>query len=178
VIEHVRGRLLAVEDGAIVLEAGGLGLRLRVASAAPFAGRVGRTLLVPAWLEVHRRGAALFGFADAAERGRFAGLIALPGIGAATALRLLAVYDRLLADPDAPLPELRGVGPAKRARVARWLRREPPAPAAAPAPAELVQALRALGLSAAQARTRAAAAAARHPAAPLEQLVRAALRKA
>ncbi|MEK7766032.1 MAG: hypothetical protein AAB368_07315 [bacterium] len=176
-IEHVRGRLLAARDGAIVLDAGGLGLRLRVASAEPFAGRVGRVLTVPAWLEIHRRGAALFGFATARERERFAALVALPGIGAATALKLLPWLDRLTADPSRPLPELKGIGPAKLARLARLFRKEGAPRPGASGPRERGEALRALGLPAGEARARAARTAARHPEASIEELVRFAVRR-
>lgn len=175
-IEHVRGRLLRAAGGCLVVEAGGLGLRLRVASVAPFLPRLGREVTVAAVLEVSRAGARLYGFGDAAERDRFAALTALPGIGPATALKLLPEVERLKADPAAPLPELKGFGPAKRARVVAWLKRR--GGDAAPAARDLFSALRALGLSPADARARAARATAAHPGAPLEELVRRAVGRA
>ena len=161
----------------LVVEAGGLGLRLRVADEKPFLRLIGRRVSLPAWLEFSPRRLALYGFADTAERDRFTALLGIPGVGAATALKLLPSWDALTRAPGAEVPEISGIGPAKRARIARWLARREggtPGPTGAPSPLvrEVASALVGLGIPVGEARERAARALERHPRAALEELVR------
>jgi Holliday junction DNA helicase RuvA len=173
VIEHLAGRLLAWRPDSLLVEVGGVGLRVRVSDGRRFAKRAGRRITLPVWLELHPRRAALFGFLDAEERSRFVSLVAIPGIGSATALKLLPHYAALAA--GAAVPDVPGLGPARRARLARALRRGAAPTDGGAVVRDVARALRALGLSSAEARARAAEAAARRPGAPLEALIRAAV---
>lgn len=171
-LEFVTGRVVSADAGSVVVDAGGLGLRLRVHDGARFRRLVGRRVTLPAWIDLHPRRVVLFGFPDAAERTRFAALVGIPGVGAVTALKLLPAWDALTRPRGGAVPDLPGVGPATRAKIARWLARDG-RPAAATAEArDVASALAGLGLPAAEARDRAARVVARHPDAPLDELVR------
>lgn len=173
-VEYLRGRVVGAGASWIVLEAGGVGMRVRVHAPARFARLKGREVLLPVWLEFSPRRLALYGFLDAAERGRFETLVAIPGIGPATALKLLPAWDALSAQRASHVPVVPGVGPAKTARIAKWLARRGgirPEDAAKRDP-EVIRALRVLGLSAVEARERARKASARAPGASVEELVR------
>lgn len=173
-VEYLRGRVTGIGAGWIVFEAGGAGLRVRVHDPARFGKLRGRAVVLPAWLEYGPRRLDLYGFIDARERERFESLVAIPGIGPATALRLLPAWDALAAPGGGVVPAIPGVGPAKTARIAKWLARRGGARTGGGAHTqdEAVRALRALGMGAAEARARAAAAAARAPGAGVEELVR------
>jgi Holliday junction DNA helicase RuvA len=179
VVEYLRGRVTAVGDGHVVVEAGGVGFRLRVHDAARFRRFTGRDTVIPAWLQFTPRRVELFGFLDEVERGRFEVLVGIPGIGPATALRLLPAWDALAGGLGAVMPEIPGVGPGKRARIGKWLARRAgvmPGKAATNL-SELVRALRGLGMTAAEARERGTRAAARAPGATLEALLKLATAK-
>ncbi len=179
-VEYLRGRVSRVGEGHVVLETGGVGLRLRVHDAGRFRRLVGRDVLVPAWLEFSPRRLELYGFLDGAERERFVILLGIPGIGPATALKLLPAWDSLAGQKGGVVPDIPGVGPAKRNRMARWLARRgglKPVDAVREE-AEVARALRVLGMGAAEARERAARAVAKSPGGSIEELVRIATAKA
>ena len=174
-IEYLRGKLVRVDPNGLVVEAAGLGLVVRVDAPARFAVQVGKIITLPAWLDIHSRGVRLYGFISAEERARFEKLLGIPGVGAGTALKLLPAFAALTAR-EAHLPEIPGIGPAKRARIARWLAKGSNPPAQAPVEAELRMALEGLGLTPAEARTRATRVAAKAAGASLETLVRMAVK--
>jgi len=180
VVEYLRGRVTRLGDGHIVFDAGGLGLRLRVHDSGRFRRLTGRTVVLPAWLDFSPRRIELYGFLDEEERKRFATLAGIPGIGPATALKLIPAWDALAGRKGGAVPDIQGVGPAKRSRIAKWLaRRGGMKPAdAVRGEAEVVGALRALGMGAAEARLRAARAVARSPGGSIEALIRIATAKA
>ena len=176
-VEFVKGRLVRAAGGVVVVEAGGLGLRLRVHDEKRFLRFVGRRVSLPAWLAFSPRRLELYGFADAGERDRFTALLGIPGVGAATALKLLPAWDALVAAKGAEVPDLPGIGPAKRARIARWLARREggkrgPAGHPSPEARDIAGALVGLGIAPVEARDRAARVLERHPQAPLEDLIR------
>ncbi len=176
-IEYVTGTLVSADDDGVVLEAAGLGLRLRVHEPARFRAMIGTRVTLPVRLDIQARAVRLVGFRDAAERAKFDRLHAIPGVGAVTALRLLPAYDELTGAAKS-LPAIPGVGPAMRAKIARWLARTGGAPVApASVETELRTALEALGLSPAEAKTRAARVVAKAGNADLEALVRMAVRR-
>lgn len=181
-IEFLRGRVVRTEPDAVIIDCGGLGLRARVRDGERFRTLVGRDTELPAFLAFRPRGADLFAFVTAEERAKFVELIAIPGVGATTALRLLPHHAALTAGPDAAVPEIPGVGVAIRAKVASWVRRRsgstPAARRAAAAEVRpLIAALRALGMSAAEAKARAGDALARRPTATIDEWIRLAVER-
>lgn len=92
-IERLRGRLLSVGEGRILIEVHGVGFRLQVSNATaarlPEAG-VEAALVVRTLL--HREEAVLlYGFADEEEADLFDRLRAVSGVGPGVALNLLAL---------------------------------------------------------------------------------------
>ncbi len=174
-IEHIRGKLLAVYPESVVIDCSGLGLRAVVRDGARFRKSIGRTVFLPAWLEYTPRRLQIYCFPDQAERGNFATLISIPGIGPATALRMLAHYKDLAA--GRPVPRISGLGPAKQARVARWLKLRGKAGASPALARDLRDGLKALGLSGAQAAKAAEKALAAAPGADLHELLRLAVKR-
>jgi Holliday junction DNA helicase RuvA len=89
-IGHLDGRILELQPGLVVLEAGGVGYEVHVPiSAHPvLAGRSTATLHVHT--HVREDQLALYGFPSRCERDTFRLLIAVSGIGPRTALALLS----------------------------------------------------------------------------------------
>jgi len=196
-IASLRG--IVRERGAdrAVIECGGVGYEVFV-SAATAAG------LPPegaeARLSVHTHavkdgGLQLFGFAEPRERAAFELLIEVQGIGPKLALQVLSgiaighLATAIARGEVARLCTVRGIGKKTAERLVTELRDRvgalvegsppPAAPSAAPGgiAERVAQALEALGYRAAQAERAARAAAAALPDAPLEVLVREALRQ-
>lgn len=174
-IEYLKGRLESVDADGLVIDAAGLGLRVRVHDPERFRSQEGTVVILPVILDIQARAVRLFGFKSSEEREQFEVLHAIPGVGAGTALKLLPAYAALTAK-DAHLPAIAGIGPAMRAKISRWLVRHGGASASAPIEAELRSALEGLGLSPAEARTRAARVAAKAAGADLAALVRMAVK--
>ena len=174
-IESVRGRVTTVDADGLVFEAAGLGLRVKVHDPERFRRFAGKEMTLPVHLDIQARSVRLFGFLTPEERGQFERLIAIPGVGAGTALKLLPAY-AALTGTHAHLPAIPGIGPSMRTKIARWLARKGGAPAADPVEVELRSALEGLGLSPAEAKRRAAKVAARAEGASLEALVRMAVK--
>jgi Holliday junction resolvasome RuvABC DNA-binding subunit len=175
VIEYVKGRLEVVDGDGLVVEAAGIGLRVRVHDPERFRNLLGTPVSVPVLLDIQARSVRLIGFKTVEERSQFETLLKIPGVGAGTALKLLPVYAALMA-PNAQMPIVAGIGPAMRTKIARWLARHGGTPATASIEAELRAVLEGLGLSPAEAKARAARVAAKAAGADLEALVRLAVK--
>ena len=145
-IECLRGALLEVAEGRILLEVRGVGFRVHVSTAtsARLPG-VGEEVRVVARMLLHREEAVvLYGFATDDEAELFDRLRAVSGVGPAVALHLLALSPgrlrRAIRDKDVkPLQAAPGVGPKLARRLITELADalpddETPATAAAPAP--------------------------------------------
>ena len=89
-IGHLDGRILDLQPGLVLLEAGGVGYEVHLpVSAHPFlAGRERATLFVHT--HVREDQLALYGFPSRRERDTFRALIAVSGVGPRTALALLS----------------------------------------------------------------------------------------
>jgi Holliday junction resolvasome RuvABC DNA-binding subunit len=133
------------------------------------------TLMVS--LEISRNRIDLYAFRDAGERDGFRELTAIPGVGGVTALKLLPHVAAVRAGRFEELPSIPGIGPAKRARLSRWLKRQGGGREAGSSPRErdLREALEALGLEPGRARTLALKGVTARPGAAVEDLVRAAV---
>ena len=145
-IERLRGALLEVAEGRILLEVRGVGFRVHVSTAtsARLPG-VGEEVRVVARMLLHREEAVvLYGFATTDEAELFDRLRAVSGVGPAVALHLLALSPvrlrRAIRDKDVkPLQAAPCVGPKLARRLITELADalpddETPATAAAPAP--------------------------------------------
>jgi len=176
-IDRVTGRLVAVDDDGVVVDVGGIGLRLRMADPHGAGIRAGARITLMISVEFSRNRIDLYAFRDAAERDRFRELTAIPGVGGVTALKLLPHVAAVRAGRFEELPAIPGIGPAKRARLARWLKRQAGGRDAGGSPREreLREALEALGVEPGRARTLALKGVTARPGAAVEDLVRAAV---
>jgi holliday junction DNA helicase RuvA len=196
-IASLRGVLLERGPDRIVLECAGVGYEVLV-SAATAAGLPAEG--AEARLTIHSHavqdgGIQLFGFSDPRERAAFELLIGVQGVGPKVALQVLSgiavpeLAAAIARGEVARLCTVRGIGKKTAERLVTELRDrvaslaagapEPSAPPVAPGgPVERVaQALVGLGYRPAQAERAAQAAVAARPDAPIEALVREALRQ-
>lgn len=122
-ISSLRGKVLDVSLSAVVIETGGVGLRV-LATPTTLAGlQVGQEAQVHTELIVREDSLTLYGFADADERDCFRALLGAKGVGAKLALAMLAVHTpdslrRIVASQDvAALRRVPGLGPKGAQRV-------------------------------------------------------------
>jgi Holliday junction DNA helicase RuvA len=128
-IRSVRGRLVALEPDAVVVEVGGVGLGLRVsATTARQLPRVGEQASLQTHLVVREDALDLYGFAERAERELFEAFLGVGGVGPRIALAIcgLDAPDALrlaLARGDAAtIQRASGVGKRTAERVVLELR--------------------------------------------------------
>jgi len=128
VYEFIDGAVVSREDGAVVLEAGGIGYRLAVsASTRAAVPPEGHFRLFTHYL-VREDRAELFGFATQPERHLFRQLLAVSGVGPAAALGLLSAYDaavlasHIASGESTLLTRVKGIGKRTSERVIVELR--------------------------------------------------------
>lgn len=89
-IASVRGKVLEVGLNSAVIEVGGVGLDLRCTPDTLSTLRIGHEVAMPTSLVVREDSLTLFGFADSEEKELFELLQTASGVGAKTALTMLA----------------------------------------------------------------------------------------
>lgn len=187
-IRGIRGRLVAKQPGAVLVDLHGLILRVYTSQTTlADLAQLGEEVELVTHLRVREDELALYGFASAAELELFELLIGVSGVGPRAALALLSIarpdeLSQIIAAEDVErLSRAPGIGRKTAGRIVLELRGKLPAlapvgeRAGTAADREVIEALMALGYSAAEARE---AAARVHPteAPTLEERVLAALR--
>ena len=161
-IRQITGTVLAIEEGAIVIEVGGIGYEVRVALNALITAKEGDELSLFTHFVVRETSQELYAFPTLRERSMFLLLIDLPGIGPKSALHILSQADvRLLeeaAERNDPLylSKLSGIGKKSAEKIVAGLKDK-----VVPTKSEVAQtddndfidALLALGYSTEEART-------------------------
>lgn len=192
-IAHLNGRLTNLSEDSVVVECAGVGYRVHV--APPTLARlpeVGGTLRLPTWLAVREDAMTLYGFSSDEERELFEVLLAVNGVGPKVAQNLVAslaparLVEAIGRGDEASLTQVTGVGKKLAQRIVVELSDKigakswsVAAPAVDARSADVIEALTGLGFTAVEARRLASAAAKKAPAdAPLEELIRLALRTA
>ncbi|HWU32815.1 MAG TPA: Holliday junction branch migration protein RuvA [Marmoricola sp.] len=89
-IASVRGKVLEVGLNSVVIEVGGVGLDLRCTPDTLSTLRTGHEVAMPTSLVVREDSLTLFGFVDSDEKDLFELLQTASGVGAKTALTMLA----------------------------------------------------------------------------------------
>ncbi len=194
-IAKLRGLLDGFGADFAVIDVGGVGY-LAQASTRTLAllGAIGDEVVLHTEMLVSQDSIRLVGFASAGERDWFRLLISVQGVGAKVALAILSalsadeVHRAVASGDSAMISRAQGVGPKLAQRIVNELRDKAggvalgPGAAAAPAGShaqDAVSALANLGFKPAEAATAVAKAEADlGPEASLDQLVRAALKKA
>ncbi len=165
-IATLRGEIAQIEDNAVIMEVGGLGLRVQ--TPAPLRARLqtGAVVLLYTHLVVREDSWSLYGFETQAERDLFTLLLGVDGVGPRTALALLSgasleMIQRAVLSEDADLlGRLPGVGRKTAQKIVLHLRdRLKPLTALesmagmSAADSEVLAALTALGYSVVEAQT-------------------------
>jgi Holliday junction DNA helicase RuvA len=129
VIASVAGRLLEADADGLVVEVGGVGLRVHASAAAARAARDRpQAVQLQTHLVVREDALTLYGFASQRERGLFVALLGVSGLGPAKALALLSGYpvdtlQRGIASGDlALLASVSGIGKRTAERIVVELR--------------------------------------------------------
>lgn len=127
-IATLRGEISQVEDTAIIVEVGGVGLRVFV--PAPLRGRVkaGDAAFLYTHLVVREDALTLYGFESQADRDLFNILLGVDGVGPKVALSVLssltpdAVQRAVFADEGELLSRVPGVGKKTAQKMALYLK--------------------------------------------------------
>ena len=127
-IATLRGEIIKIEENALILEVGGVGLRVFV--PAPLRGRMkaGEVLLLYTHLVVREDALILYGFEAQQERELFNILLGVDGVGPKAALSVLstmtidAVQRAVFADEADVLSRVPGVGKKTAQKMALHLK--------------------------------------------------------
>ena len=127
-IATLRGEISQIEDNALVVEVGGVGLRIFV--PAPVRGRVkvGETVFLFTHLVVREDALTLYGFESQADRELFNMLLGVDGVGPKVALSVLstltldAVQHAVFAEEADILSRVPGVGKKTAQKIALHLK--------------------------------------------------------
>lgn len=165
-IATLRGEITQIEDNAIVVETGGVGLRVFVPAPLRTRMQAGQATLLHTHLVVREDAWNLYGFETKADRDLFILLLGVDGVGPRTALAVMSgatldVLQRAVfgEEPDL-LGRVPGVGKKTAQKIALYLKdRLKPADtlqavaAMSDADSEVLAALTALGYSVVEAQT-------------------------
>jgi Holliday junction DNA helicase RuvA len=129
VIASVAGRLLEADSDGLVIEVGGVGLRVHASAAATRAAQAApQAVQLQTHLVVREDALTLYGFASQRERWLFVALLGVSGLGPSKALALLSGYptdtlQRAIASGDlALLASVSGIGKRTAERIVVELR--------------------------------------------------------
>lgn len=127
-IATLRGEITQIEDNALVIEVGGVGLRVLV--PAPLRGRmkVGEAIFLYTHLIVRETELSLYGFESQAERDLFNLLLGVDGVGPKASLSVLsamsieAVQRAIFGDEPELLSRVPGVGKKTAQKIGLYLK--------------------------------------------------------
>ncbi|MGN8551909.1 UNVERIFIED_CONTAM: Holliday junction branch migration protein RuvA [Microbacterium sp. SLM126] len=116
-ISSLRGTVVHIEQDALVVEVGGVGLSVAVTQQVARGAHLGEPILLHTSLIVREDALSLFGFEEREELGVFTHLLGVTGVGPKSALGVLStltvaqIADAVAADDDAPFRRVSGIGP-------------------------------------------------------------------
>ena len=165
-IATLRGEISQIEENAIILEVGGVGLRIFIPTPLRTKMKAGESLMLYTHLVVREDALILYGFESQADRELFNTLLGVDGVGPKAALSVLstmtldAVQRAVFADEADLLSRVPGIGKKTAQKMALHLKDKlKPADALARAASmsdtdgEVLAALTALGYSVIEAQT-------------------------
>jgi len=127
-IATLRGEVTQIEDNAIVLEVGGVGLRVFVPSTLRTSLKSGEAAFLYTHLVVREDALTLYGFESQADRELFNVLLGVDGVGPKVALSVLstmtldAIRRAVFADEGELLSRVPGVGKKTAQKMALHLK--------------------------------------------------------
>jgi Holliday junction DNA helicase RuvA len=127
-IATLRGEVTQIEDNALILEVGGVGLRVFVPAPVRTKFKAGEAVFLFAHLIVREDALTLYGFESQADRELFTLLLGVDGVGPKVALSVLstmtldAVQRAIFADEADLLSRVPGVGKKTAQKIALHLK--------------------------------------------------------
>jgi len=127
-IATLRGEIVQIEENALVLEVGGVGLRVFVPTPLRTRSKAGEALMLYTHLVVREDALTLYGFEAQAERELFNTLLGVDGVGPKAALSVLstltldAVQRAIFADEVEILNRVPGIGKKTAQKMAIHLK--------------------------------------------------------
>jgi Holliday junction DNA helicase RuvA len=127
-IATLRGEISQIEDNAIILEVGGVGLRVFVPAPLRTKMKAGDSLMLYTHLVVREDALVLYGFESQADRELFNTLLGVDGVGPKAALSVLstlsldAVQRAVFADEPDLLSRVPGIGKKTAQKMAIHLK--------------------------------------------------------
>ncbi len=165
-IASLRGEITQIEDTAVIIDVGGVGMRVFVPAPLRDKLKTGEVVLLNTHLVVREDALTLYGFESAADRQLFLLLLGVDGVGPKVALSVLstlnvdAVQRAVFNDQDDVLSRVPGVGKKTAQKIVLHLKdRMKPmgglekVAMMSDADAEVLAALTALGYSVIEAQT-------------------------
>ena len=165
-IATLRGEITQMEENALVVEVGGVGLRVFAPAPLRDKLKVGEMVLIYTHLVVRETELSLYGFESAADRALFTTLLGVDGVGPKVALSVLStlnldtVQRALFNDEPELFSRVPGVGKKTAQKIVLYLhdRLKPTGPLQAVAAmsdtdSEVLAALTSLGYSVVEAQT-------------------------
>jgi Holliday junction DNA helicase RuvA len=127
-IATLRGEISQIEETAIILEVGGVGLRVFVPAPVRTRAKVGETAFLFTHLVVREDALTLYGFESQADRELYTILLGVDGVGPKVALSVLstltvdAIQRAIFADESEILGRVPGVGKKTAQKMAIHLK--------------------------------------------------------
>jgi Holliday junction DNA helicase RuvA len=127
-IATLRGDVSQIEDTALILEVGGVGLRVFVPSPVRTRLKIGESILLYTHLVVREDALTLYGFEAQADRELFNVLLGVDGVGPKVALSVLStmtldsIQRAVFADEGELLSRVPGVGKKTAQKMALHLK--------------------------------------------------------
>ena len=127
-IATLRGEITQIEETALILEVGGVGLRVSVPAPLRARMKVGEILMLYTHFVVREDALTLYGFESQSEREMFNILLGVDGVGPKVALSVLstmtldAVQRAVFADEAEVLSRVPGVGKKTAQKMALHLK--------------------------------------------------------
>ena len=159
-IATLRGEVAQIEDGTLILDVGGVGLRVLVPAPLRARLRVGEPALLFTHLVVRQDALTLYGFETQADRELFGLLLGVDGVGPRIGLAVLSsmpredVHRAIFSEQSELLSKVPGVGKKTAQKIVLHLHDKlspvgalPPAARILDKDAEVLAALTALGYS-------------------------------
>jgi Holliday junction DNA helicase RuvA len=126
-IASVKGEVLEKGDNYLVVQVGGLGLRVFTPAAVANGYEIGEHAQLFTHLVVREDNLSLYGFDSAESRGLFQNLITVDGVGPRTALAVLStlsvdmIYQAVLGEQAAIFSQVPGIGSKTAQKIVLYL---------------------------------------------------------
>ncbi|MBL8089825.1 MAG: Holliday junction branch migration protein RuvA [Anaerolineales bacterium] len=127
-IATLQGQISHIEDNALIIEVGGVGLRVFVPAPLRTRSKAGEMLFLFTHLQVREDALTLYGFESQADKDLFNTLLGVDGVGPKVALSVLssmtldAIQRAIFADEGDLLSKVPGVGKKTAQKMALHLK--------------------------------------------------------